>query len=270
MRRIDLHTHSHYSDGTTSPAEVVKGAFKRRVELLVLSDHDTVDGWAEAKAEADRQGLAFAAGIEINTRESDAVHVLGYGIDPKSPALKARLEEFRGRRRLRIGRIIERLKEAGLDISLEDVSGVSKQTLGRPHVADALRRKKIVQTRQEAFQKYLIRGKPGYVDPMGPSIEESIQTIREAGGFASLAHPGLLKNGNLKLEEWKALGLEGLEIYYPTHSMSYIQELLERARSFGLMPTGGSDYHGPGSGREEIGGIEVPDEVYDRLVERLG
>ncbi len=268
MRRIDLHTHSHYSDGTVAPAEVARRAAKRRVELLALTDHDSVDGVAEARAEAERQGLAFVAGIEINTID-DNVHILGLGVDPASPALAASLEEFRRRRVSRIRRIVERIAALGVAITFEEVEGGSKRTLGRPHVADALVRKGYVQTRQEAFQRYLVRGQQGYVEPMGPTAAEAIKTIREAGGFAALAHPGFIQADQLKLSEWTAMGLEGLEAYYLSHTVGLTQSLLGRASEHGLIATGGSDFHGPGTGREKIGGVDVPDEAYERLVEKL-
>lgn len=269
MKRIELHSHSRYSDGTLAPAEVARLARGRRVEAFVLTDHDTVSGFPEAAAEAAKLGLRAACGIEINTREEDQVHILGYGFDWRSPALAARLSEFRDRRRRRVAMIVERLREAGIDISLADVQGASHETLGRPHVADALRKKRLVGTRKEAFQRWLVRGKPGYVEPMGPTVEEAILAIKEAGGWASLAHPGMLKDDR-DIGPWVEMGLSGIEAYYAGHTGPTVARFLETAARYGLLATGGSDYHGPGTGRDQIGMIEVPDELFARLEPRLG
>lgn len=266
-RRIDLHTHSLFSDGTTRPAEVVRRAHARGVEALALSDHDSVDGFAEAGAEALRLGLRLFCAVEINTREGDNTHILGYGLDPSSAGLRVRLEEFRSRRAERARRIVEKLRAASVDVSWEELGASPSRALGRPHVADALVRRGIVRSRREAFERYLSRGRPGYVEPMGPSVAEAISAVHEAGGWASLAHPGLAGEGDL--DRWTALGLEGLEVYYPTHNAGTLRQLLELARDRRLLPTVGSDYHGPGTGREEIGCMTVESALFDRLLERL-
>jgi predicted metal-dependent phosphoesterase TrpH len=264
MPLIDLHTHSHYSDGTAEPAEVVRRAHAVGVRLMVLSDHDTTDGWLEAKAEADQIGMDLRPGVEINTVD-DSIHLLGYGIDPTVPTFQARLAEFRSRRERRIGRALEKLREAGIDIQEADLKSVSRQTLGRPHIADALRRKNVVSSRREAFERFLVKGKPGYVEPMGPSFTEAVETIKLAGGFPVLAHPSQLKNGAWKPELWIEKGLIGIEAYYLGHSAAYINELLEHANIYGWIATGGSDFHGPGSGRDKIGGVDVPEALFQKL-----
>lgn len=265
--RADLHTHSKYSDGTLAPAELVRRARAAGVASLVLTDHDTVSGCAEARAEAARLGLRFGCGIEINTREGDMVHILGYGIDPERPALAARLAEFRRRRAERVAGIVARLNAEGVALALEEVRGEAGETLGRPHIADALRRKRLVRTRAEAFARWLTPGRPGYVEPMGPSAAEAIAAIREAGGWACLAHP--LTVAAPDWERLVALGLEGLEVHYLNHTGPQVARLGELARRHGLLATGGSDFHGPGSGREDIGGVEIPEADFDRVAERL-
>lgn len=268
MRRLDLHTHSRYSDGTSAPAEVVRRAHAKGVELLVLTDHDTVSGFDEARREGDALGLRVLCGVEINTCEHDSLHILGYRIAGEGAVLRGRLAEFRERRHRRILKVIEQLREAKVDISFEDIQGVSKQALGRPHVADAMVRKGIVRSRKEAFNRYLVRGKPGYVSPMGPTPEEAITAIRDAGGWASLAHPGDLDDDE-RLRRLIAAGLRGIETYYPTHSNETVCRLLRLAERHGLQPTAGSDYHGPKTGRDKIGGIEVEPEFFSRLEKML-
>lgn len=264
-RRVDLHTHSVHSDGTSAPEETVRRAHARGVEVLALTDHDTVGGCAAAAREARRLGLPFVHGIEINTGEGDMVHVLGYGLDPACPALARRLSEFRGRRVERLKRIVERISAAGVELRWEEIEGA--ETLGRPHIADALRRKGVVRSRREAFQRFLSRGGAAYVESMGPSVREAVEVIRAAGGWASLAHPGAFKDGDLK--GWVDQGLEGIEAFYPAHTAAQRGRFLELAARYGLVPTGGSDYHGPGTGREEIGGIRVPEDLFERLRARL-
>lgn len=268
LRRVDLHLHSFFSDGTLSPAEVVRRAAARKVEVMALTDHDSISGFEQAQAEGAKLSIRVLCGIEINTCEGDLLHVLGYGFRPDSDVLNTRLEQFRDRRRKRMDAILERLRAASVDISWDDIGQVSKETLGRPHVADAMVKKGVVRSRKEAFDRYLMRGKPGYVEPMGPTAKEAISAIRDAGGWASLAHPGTVDN-----ETWlKSLvdsGLEGLEVYYPTHSQATITRLLMLAESYKLMPTVGSDFHGPKTGRENIGCMEIESKVYERLMERL-
>ncbi|MBI5202754.1 MAG: PHP domain-containing protein [Elusimicrobia bacterium] len=262
--RIDLHTHSHYSDGTLSPADVVRRAHEGNIKLMVLSDHDCVSGYAEAKAAGDSLGVTVLCGVEINTREDDT-HVLGYGVRPDSPELLASLEAFRLRREQRIRGVVEKLQGVGLEISWDDIRSEAEkdrgQAVGRPHVADALRRKKIVRNRQEAFQKYLSKGKPGYVDPMGPTAEEAILAIRGAGGMPVIAHPGAI----FDLDDFKAfnaIGLGGLELYYPTHTSGTMSNLSGMAKAAGLITTGGSDFHGPGTGRDKLAGFEASTELF--------
>ena len=236
--------------------------------LVFLTDHDSVSGYPEASEAAQAAGVDLRCGIEINTVHQDNVHILGYGLRWQDAQFAARLEEFRQRRQTRIVRIVEQLRALGLPLEVEDVVAEGRQTLGRPHVADALRRKGIVGSRQEAFNRFLARGKPGYAESAGPSPEEAIALIRDAGGFCSLAHPETLADESL-LAGWVKLGLEGLEAYYSTHRPSAVARYLRLAADHGLLATGGTDFHGPGTGREKPLGVDVPDEVYDRFTERL-
>ncbi len=246
---------------------MVARAAKAGVALLFLTDHDTVSGFPEAQAAAPA-GLDVRCGIEINTVGFGEVHILGYGLRWHEAGFLRKLEEFRGRRHVRIQRIVEDLRKHGVELSLDDVKAGSHETIGRPHVADALRRKGVVKTRQEAFSRFLVKGKPGWVESMGPTPLEAITLIREAGGFCSLAHPDTLADREL-LEGWVKAGLEGLEVYYANHSPSDIVRYGDLADRHGLLRTGGSDYHGPGTGREKALGVAMPDEDYGRFMERL-
>lgn len=271
---IDLHTHSYRSDGTLPPGEVVAAAHQKGASLLSLTDHDTVSGIEEARREAQKLDLAFIPGIEINTAELDQVHILGYGLDVQSPSLKKSLELFRARRRSRVEGILEKLRGLKVPVGMEDVEKVSKESLGRPHVADALRKKGYVKSRQEAFERFLMRGRPAYVDPMGPSPKEAIETIRESGGVAVLAHPGMVSalspgSPDGALKRWVGWGLGGIEAYYPSHSVGQTLRFLEEAGRYNLLATVGSDFHGPRTGREKIAVMKIAREAAEKILEAL-
>lgn len=265
----------------------MRRAAAAQVELLFLTDHDSVTGFPEALEAAKGTGVDLRCGIEINTIFKDNVHILGYGIRWDSEPLRARLGEFRVRRRARIERILENLKKLGFELTMDEVRAAwhesgkgaaqsaaptppegADESLGRPHVADALKRKGVVRSRQEAFNRFLAKGKPGYVDSAGPTPEEAIALIRAAGGFCSIAHPETIAEPEL-IKDWIKLGLEGLEVYYSTHTPSQTVRFRDIADRWDLLPTGGTDFHGPGSGRDKALGVELPDEAYGRFMERL-
>lgn len=265
--KVDLHLHSRYSDGTSTPAEVARRVKVCGVTLAFLTDHDSVTGFPEAAAAAREHQVDLRCGIEINSAAGN-IHILGYGIRWQDPAFLARIDEFRGRRTERIRRIVEKLRGIGIDVAFEDVRATAHETLGRPHVADALLRKGLVKSRKEAFDRFLAAGKPGFVESMGPTPEEAIEVIRAAGGFASLAHPETLPDKE-SVGAWKAVGLEGLEVYYGSHRPAEINRYKELADRHGLLATGGSDFHGPGTGRDNPLGVDLPPADYDRFMERL-
>jgi hypothetical protein len=236
--------------------------------LLVLSDHDSVCGFPEAEAAARGAALDLRCGVEINTRHGENVHVLGYGVRWQDPALERALAELRRRRVSRLEAMLEKLRDCGVELSLEEVLGGSLESLGRAHVADALKRKGVVPSRAEAFRRFLAAGRPAYVGSLGPSVEDAVALIRGAGGFAAIAHPGTVADLDV-LEAWVRSGLEGIEVFYAGHSPSDILRFQGLAERFGLIVTGGSDYHGRGTGREGPLGVEVADEVARRFLERL-
>lgn len=269
--RVELHCHSVYSDGMLTPAELVARAAQSGVGLLVLTDHDSVSGGADLFAAGAAAGLAVRLGIEINCAgegSADRVHVLGYGFDPRSPGFEARLSEFRERRTVRARRMVDKLRALGIAIEYEHVRAAAHETVGRPHLADALRRLGVVKSRKEAFERFLVKDKPGFVESMGPSPAEAIALIRDAGGSACLAHPQTAGKEN-ELEALRALGLDAIEVHYAGHTPSQIRAYGDWASAKGLLAAGGSDYHGPGTGREARLGVEYDDAGYGALVERL-
>jgi predicted metal-dependent phosphoesterase TrpH len=269
--RVELHCHSVYSDGTLSPEALVARAQKDGVELLVLTDHDSVSGGPALLAAGAAAGLAVRLGIELNCSgegSADRVHVLGYGFNPASPGFSEQLEVFRERRTARARRMVDKLRALGLSIEYEHVRAAAFETVGRPHVADALRRLGLVKSRKEAFDRFLARDKPGFVESMGPSPAEAIALIRDAGGTACLAHPQTAGK-EPELDELFRSGLGAVEVFYGGHTPSQIRAYGDWASAKSLTPCGGSDYHGPGTGREARLGVEYDDAGFAELVSVL-
>jgi len=266
MTLINLHSHSRFSDGTLTPRKLADAASKAQIRYFSLTDHDNCFGWEELEPRLKELGIHYLYGIELSTSLHDNLHILGYGLNLKDPVFLARLEDFRSRRLSRIKKIIGLLKEQGLDISFEELNITNGHSYGRPHIADLMRSKGFVKTRQTAFEKYIAYGKPAYSPPCGPCIEEAIKTIKDAGGIAVLAHPGVVKN-ILELAKWKDMGLDGIEAFYPAHTSVLTREFLALAKTHGLLVTAGTDYHGPDSGRGEMYGFEFHDEFFGPLKE---
>jgi predicted metal-dependent phosphoesterase TrpH len=283
---IDLHIHSTASDGTLSPSQILALAVERNLSAIAITDHDTTRGCVEALAAGIPTGLAFVTGVEISTAapaaamgSTGSMHILGYGIRPDSDGLNRELETSRIAREERNPKIIERLCELGVSITLEDVLQVAGDAqTSRPHIARAMVRKGIVKNVDEAFHRYLGHGKPAYVDKYRVPCNRAIRSIRDAGGIAVLAHPYLLKsNSHADIEkivsELVPMGLGGIETYYPQHSNQETVYYEKLAKRMGLIVTGGSDFHGDlsagvqmGTGR---GHFSVPYRVYQQLMERL-
>ena len=269
MPTVDLHTHSTFSDGTCSPEEVVHSALKRGVQLLSLTDHDTTDGTLLAQQVAQAHGLRFVPGVEISTCEHDHLHFTGYGVDITNPVFQQFLASNRTARQGRIKQVIKQLQTAGIAISEEDVFSRAPNTVSRAHVADVLQAKGYAHSRHAAFRQYLLEGQPGYVPAIGVTAAEAIRQIKQAGGKAVLAHPGIVSE-HWDFPAWVEAGLEGVEVYYPAHSFAMRQELVRLADKYGLFITAGSDYHGPTGGKTTMPGMPLPQNYFDRLLSKLG
>jgi len=261
---IDLHAHTRCSDGTSMPAEVIRAYAAAGVQMMAVTDHDTTLAVQESAQRAAAAGILFIPGVEISTREHDYLHILGYGIDIKSQRLNAFLNQNAGSRDIRVKKIIKKLQAIGLDIGEEDVFKLVKTVPSRAHVADALKKKGLVQSRQEGFRKYLCEGAVGYVPSMGPGVTQVIAEIKAAGGKAFVAHPGVIKDA-WDFPRWVNDGLDGIEVYYPSHSQTMRQDLLALAKKYKLLISAGTDYHGEKSGRCDKPGMQVPQEVFDSL-----
>lgn len=262
--RLDFHTHTTASDGQYSPVELVSMAKGIGLELLAVTDHDTVAGLKEAKETAKKVGLLFLPGIEISTYLNEEIHILGLGIDEENPSLVRACEEYVEERMKRGERIVEFLRTKGIDIDLWEVmEHAGKGSMGRPHFAWALQKNGYVTSIREAFERYLnTKEFHDYTDRKKPTPQEAIALIHEAGGKAVLAHPGLLKMGQerqlLLLKEWKEEGLDGVEAYYSQYTNRQIRFYIEAAEKYNLGITAGSDFHGEKVKKTVKLGMDVP------------
>lgn len=253
MSRADLHVHTTASDGTLTPAQVVDVAAARNLAAVGIADHDTVSGLPaalERAAERRRAGeLApeVVPAVEINTDYGPReIHVLGYLVDWESEALAATLSRLREGRLARVERMLGKLESLGFPLDLGRVISLREEgSVGRPHVARAMVEAGYVKTIRDAFDKYLTRGKPAYVERMRFTPLEAVQALSRAEGVPVLAHPGDDATPAL-IRELCDGGLEGLEVYHPEHDLRQEQLYAAMASEYGLVATGGSDSHGPG------------------------
>jgi predicted metal-dependent phosphoesterase TrpH len=267
--KVDLHSHSTYSDGTLEPEDLITAAHRTGITHLALSDHDSTAGLESARAKAQEYGMTIIPAIEINTLETNtAIHILGYFIDEKNETLQKSLDHHREIRVKRAQLIVDKLKHMGIRISMSDFGDrKDRAAIGRPHIADKLKEKGIVFSRQEAFDKYLSRGRSAYVAYQGPTPQQAIEMILACKGVPVVAHPGYSVQGTV-LEGLVKMGLQGIEVFYPSHNHDQVRNFIDTAKRMDLIATGGSDYHGPGSGHEALGEMDVPDAVIDELLAR--
>jgi len=250
MYRADLHTHSTASDGQYSPGELVRLAKERGIEVLALTDHDTIDG-VEAAVEAGRKaGVHVLRGVELSAEEYPNLHILGYNFLSRPPVLCELCGRLKAERNRRKYRIRDFLLEKGVDIPLTEVEAAAAGgVIGRPHFAQVMLRHGYVSSRKEAFDRYLdTKEYQAYDKGRKPSAQVCIETIRKAGGKVSLAHPYQIVLGDRNLEnlvrKLVEYGLDAIECYYPKHTPEQQAEYLHYTEKYGLHVTGGSDFHG--------------------------
>ena len=273
--RIDLHTHSNRSDGTESPADLVRRAHEQGIDVLGLTDHDTTEGWDEAADVAGRVDLALVRGIEVScTFEGYGVHLLAYLPDATYPPLAAELQRVLDGRNARLPAILERLCALGIDIDVQDVRRVAGETaaMGRPHVADALVALGVVADRNEAFDRYLGPQGSAYVHRYAADLETMIGTVAGAGGVTVLAHPWASRHDHTALDapglaRLRDAGLAGIEVDHEDHCAVTRERLRTVAVELDLVVTGASDYHGLGKVGHELGcNTTAPDQL-ERLLD---
>jgi hypothetical protein len=275
MRRADLHAHSTASDGALAPAALVAAAVQAELEMLALTDHDTVAGLAEAQQAAAAAGLELVAGVELSAVwNGTTLHVLGLGIDPQAPAFVAALADQTTARHARADQIAAKLNKLGHRDAVAHARASSTGVLTRTHFAQALVATGGAADFGEAFDRYLGRGRPGYVKGAWCSLEAACELIRAAGGHASLAHPlrYKLSGGALRrlVDAFRAAGGAALEVVSGLAAPHQVAALAAHARRAGLAATAGSDFHSPGSRWAALGRLSAMPEGVEDLAERLG
>jgi len=247
MMEYDLHVHTNASDGLFSPPEIIDMAYKAGLKGIAITDHDTLEGLAQAQAYLGEKQIPmeFIPGVELNTEyKQTEIHILGYYIDYQQGKLVNYLAQIKKQRGARAEQMVEKLNNLGFDVSFAQVESLAQgDSIGRPHIAMALIEKGYVSSVEEAFEKLLGQGKPAYVPRYKFLPQEAIALIKEAGGIAVLAHPGLVKEQRCVAEILK-MGLDGIEVFYPQHTQEEIDYFLHLSRSNKLIITGGSDFHG--------------------------
>jgi len=264
----DLHCHTTASDGLLRPEEVVMLAARSGLKALAITDHDTIAGWEKAREAAEQVGIILVKGIEINTDgNGQEIHILGYGMDEKNPCFLKKLLDLQERRIERIKAILEKLAKIQVNISLEEVMEFARgESVGRPHIAQTLEKYGYARSVKEAFEKYLKAGAPAYVPRNKVSPALAIEIIHQAGGSAVLAHPGHNLTEKI-IAYWAEQGLDGIEVSHPDHSPEETVKYRLLAEKLKLVATGGSDFHGPGAGRNvKLGDWGVGLEVIDQLL----
>ena len=266
MRYADLHVHTSCSDGTSTPAQLVKEGVARGIAALAIVDHDTTEAIAEALAKAEGSDLEIIPGIELTAQhEYQEIHILGYFLDYRNKKLLEKLKLMQQNRIERVYKIIENLEGMGLKLNPGTVFGISgKATVGRMHIARALVKDGFVGSTAEAFRKYIGDKSPAYVLGFHLTVPEAIKLIQDAGGVAVLAHPYMLHNDAL-ITEFAGYGLEGIEVHYPEHSQAMVNFYLDLAKKLNLLVTGGTDFHGSAKPEIKLGMIKIPLELVEKL-----
>ncbi|CAN5426068.1 PHP domain-containing protein [soil metagenome] len=289
MSFIDLHCHSTASDGTLPPREVLRLANNRGLTALALTDHDTIGGIADAADEAAKLGIDFLPGIEISCEYAPGtMHILGYGVDPKSAVLTDMTEKLIEGRDNRNPKIIAKLQELGVAITMDEVekqaagglpasAGNTKSVIGRPHIAAILVRKGYVSSIKQAFNEYLAPGGKAYFDKERLSSKQALGMILDSGGLPVLAHAFQLRCDNdsqleTVVKNLLDQGLAGIEVLHSDHDAAWVDKCNRLADRYQLLKTGGSDFHGGNKHNIDLGlaaGRHIPRAFYDALVARL-
>ncbi len=273
---IDLHSHSTFSDGSDTPEELVTAAERIGLDALALTDHDTLEGIPRARAAAHEAGLELISGTELSLDwDKGGMHLVVLWLEPGAGPLQDRLADLQKSRELRNLGIVERLNDLGIDITIEEVlEQAGSGTAGRPHFAAVMQRRGVVETMAQAFDEFLANGRPAYVGRGRLSAMEAIQLARASGAVPILAHPHTLGVDNRHemsdlLNELVAYGLIGIEAHYGSYPADGRSGMVAMAKRFGLLPSGGSDYHGAYKPDVALGvgrvGIAIPDTILDDL-----
>jgi predicted metal-dependent phosphoesterase TrpH len=266
MKFADLHLHTQFSDGTFTPEELAGHGARLGFAALALTDHDSVEGCARMAAACAAAGIEFIVGAELTAEhENTEVHILGYFLDTENQTLLTEIARFQAVRQQRIHEMVARLNEVNVPLQVESVFALANcKSPGRPHVARALVKEKLIGNLDEAFEKYLKKGRPAWVPKTKVSALECVDLIHQAGGLAVMAHPGLNRTDEI-IPALVNAGLDGIECFHTKHSTVMSERYLEIADKFNLLVTGGSDCHGFSKGKPLIGGIKLPYQHVENL-----
>jgi predicted metal-dependent phosphoesterase TrpH len=266
MKFADLHLHTQFSDGTFTPEELVQHAQKHGLACIAVTDHDTVEGCARAAAACAAVKMEFISGAELTAEHEDTeVHILGYFLDTQNNVLLDRIGKFQAVRQNRINEMCAALNKLGIPLKAESVFALANcKSPGRPHVARALVKEKLVGNLDEAFERFLKKGRPAWVPKTKMSALEGVELIHQAGGLAVMAHPGLNRTDEI-IPDLVDAGLDGIECFHTKHSTVMAERYLEFAEKYDLLVTGGSDCHGFSKKAPLIGTVKLPYEHVERL-----
>ncbi len=266
MKFADLHLHTQFSDGTFTPEELVLNAQKKGLACIALTDHDTVEGCARAAAACANVQMEFIPGAELTAEHADTeVHILGYFLDTQNAVLLERIGKFQADRQNRIHEMCAALNKLGVPLKAESVFALANcKSPGRPHVARTLVKEKLIGNLDEAFERFLKKGRPAWVPKTKMSALEGVQLIHQAGGLAVMAHPGLNRTDDI-IPALVDAGLDGIECFHTKHSTVMSERYLEIAEKYNLLVTGGSDCHGFSKKAPLIGTVKLPYEHVERL-----
>ncbi|HKG93463.1 MAG TPA: PHP domain-containing protein [Gemmatimonadaceae bacterium] len=268
-RFVDLHSHSTASDGALAPEDVIARARSAGLTAVALTDHDTLAGIPAAREAGKRLGVRVVAGVELSAVDGDReLHLLGLHI-ARVDALEQELAAFREARHARAVRIVERLNKLAVPVTLDAILRESAGgAIGRPHIARAMVAGGWVRDQREAFDRFLGYGRPAFVAKRKLTVGDAVRLVHDSGGICVFAHPGQ-EGTRSKLEALRGLGLDGVEVRHPSHSTEDVARLLALADHLGLVPSGGSDWHGAAEGPRTLGAMQVPHEWLDRQDARV-
>ncbi len=260
---IDLHTHTTCSDGTLTPEALVTYARDKGLEAVAITDHDSVSGNGRAVREGESAGVEVIPGVEFSAEYEGTLHILGLYVDSHHEKIEEATETLQKKRRERNLKILQKLHQFGIEIEEEPFR--ENAYLGRPHIALNLVQAGYAHSIEEAFETFLKRGAPAYVSRERLSPEETVRAIREGGGIAVFAHPVTVPDAEKTVAELLPLGVRGIEVYYPTHSPEQMEYFTMLAQRYGLLITGGSDFHGSHKPDIDLGCMHVPALLLDTL-----
>jgi 3',5'-nucleoside bisphosphate phosphatase len=270
MKFADLHLHTNFSDGTFSPEELVLHAQKNGLACIALTDHDSVEGCGRAAEAAEAVQMEFISGTELTAEHDDTeLHVLGYFVDTQNEELLTEIAKFQVVRQKRIFEMAARINELGVPLQAESVFALANcKSPGRPHVARALVKAGLAKNLDEAFERFLKKGRPAWVPKSKISALDAIELIHQADGLAVMAHPGLNRTDEI-IPALVEAGMDGIECFHTKHSTATSERYLQIAEKYNLLVTGGSDCHGFSKNKPLIGTVKLPYEYVEKMKEKI-